>query len=1056
MTTSSSSAGKTDLFAEIATGLSISAQKGLREPNDSGCPSETLPLQSCNSDEAYSRPRSRKIETAEQLQVALAGLRDQMAPFLQDLAPSLPLHRPRLELKRFQWRVETPEDLSNFTATLAGNGTWEDLQIPHYGPPLGRAFTLYRTTFDLPPELQACERTILRFDGVDYSCKVYLNGICLGTHEGFFEPFEFDATPIVRPRENILLIRVENDHTMLGEAFSNIQVDGDKIYAATGIGYDDPEEGWHHCPPGMGIWQGVHLEGRAHMAITDTYVRPLPNLDAVEVHVEIDKAPFGPVEEEAELLVSVFGQNFPATVHDRFVYRGEGVQQRGFGDLDHGVHGTAPSLMGAGRNFLSFTLPMDDARIWDLETPWLYQIQICLLNKAGNPLDAVASQFGMRTFTQDETSDPKGRFFLNGREIRLRGANTMGNMEQCVFRGNFDQLRDDILLAKLTRLNFLRLTQHPVQQEIYEYCDRLGLLLQTDLPLFATIRRNQFHECVRQAAAMERLVRSHPCSAIVSFINEPFPASRGKPHRFMDREDMELFFDMASKTVLRENPDRVVKCVDGDYDPPARIGMSDNHCYCGWYIGHGIDLGRLHHGGWLPVKPDWHYGCGEFGSEGLDSYGVMQEFYPESWLPESSDASWNPGVIPKAQTMNFHRLWYPTPRTVGGWIHASQKHQEWITRLMTEAFRRKVGMNTFAIHLFIDAWPAGWMKTIMDVHRVPKRAWFTYRDALAPLAVSLRSDRTAGFSGENIPVELWICNDLASIPEGCRVNYDFFMDGQCLAHGSIGAHMECCAPVAQGTLDVALPQVTKRSRLHIGATLLDAHGEALHDSEITLEVFPIMKSEPRKVHVIGDAGAAQNMLASMGSEITSAPLEHADAILITDHASYVSVAGEVSHAVQRGAVALFFPLPPGQYPIGSEIMDVRKAGMGPRHFVSCSTGHPLVSGFAPEDFKFWFDEGLGYASPILQTTLAAESPWQSILETGDGGWDKNWGAVPAAAEYRDGQGFWRVCQVDLSPRLQTNPAARIFADRLLHGGHSEFQTNRQANTEDHACSISSR
>ena len=33
-------------------------------------------------------------------------------------------------------------------------------------------------------------------------------------------------------------------------------------------------------------------------------------------------------------------------------------------------------------------------------------------------------------------------------------------------------------------MNFLRFTQRPVQKEIYEYCDMLGLLNQTDLPLF--------------------------------------------------------------------------------------------------------------------------------------------------------------------------------------------------------------------------------------------------------------------------------------------------------------------------------------------------------------------------------------------------------------------------------------------------------------------------------------------------------------------------------------------------------------------------------------------
>ena len=49
---------------------------------------------------------------------------------------------------------------------------------------------------------------------------------------------------------------------------------------------------------------------------------------------------------------------------------------------------------------------------------------------------------------------------------------------------------------------------------------------------------------------------------------------------------------------------------------------------------------------------------------------------------------------------------------------------------MTEAFRRDPRMQSFAIHLFIDAWPAGWMKAIMDRERQPKPAYFAVRDVL--------------------------------------------------------------------------------------------------------------------------------------------------------------------------------------------------------------------------------------------------------------------------------------------------------------------------------------
>ena len=1017
-----------DTFAAIATELVSDRHAGLEAPGLAPKSSTYLPLQHGLLETP--RPIAKKISTPEQLCSELAALRERMAPFLANLAPELPSSRPILEVLNFQWRIETSQDRLDFGSVQNGSGAWQSVSIPHYGPPLGPASTLYRQEMDLSEEMFSRERQVLCFDAVDYRCQIYLNGICLGTHEGFFEAFEFDVTGIARRTGNILLVRVENDFTMLGQAFSDGDTDGDKIYAATGLGYDDPEEGWHHCPPGMGIWQGVRFESRSRLAITDLFPRPLPTLDAVEIHVEIQNSGSNPPE-SATLSVSIHGRNFECRVHENHIHSANGQWVRGFGDLDHGTPESEPALMGPGKNYLSLTLPIPDAKLWDLETPWLYEAQVSLLDAAGILLDSASRQFGMRRFEQDENSTPKGKFRLNGREIRLRGANTMGNLDLCVFRGDFDQLHDDILLAKLTNLNFLRLTQHPVQREVYEACDRLGLMLQTDLPLFGSIRRNQFHECVRQAAAMERLVRSHPSNVIVSFINEPFPAARAKPHRFMLRDDMELFFDVASKAVRRENPDRVIKCVDGDYDPPVPEGMQDNHCYCGWYIGHGIDLGRLHHGGWMPVKPGWHFGCGEFGSEGLDSRAVMDAHYPSDWLETGKDESWSPAVIPKAQSMNFHYLWYPTPQTREEWIEASQRHQDWITRLMTESFRRLPGMNTFAIHLFIDAWPAGWMKTIMDVNRIPKKAWFTFRDVLSPVAVSLRTDRYSGFGGESLPVEVWVSNDLDQPLDNCSLVYEITQEGQVIASGKAPAQIARCTPSTQGAVSVHLPDVPSRTLLKVSASLVDSVGIAIHDSELTLEVFPKFSSLSSKVFILGDEALGAWILEGGGLESFAGSMEEADVVLITDPAAYFASPKKVDAAVQKGAMAVLLSLPVGTQMVGSHSIEVRMAGMGPRHFVSCDSGHPLVDGFKQKDFKFWFDENLGHPSPILSTVLDAEG-WSSILLSGDGGWGRPWGVVPVSVERSEGEGSWRICQVELHNRLRSNPVAAMFAQKLLN------------------------
>ena len=1011
-----------DFFAEIATARLVAQRELLEKPALPHVPDIVLPWEA----QPCARRKAARISTADEMHTALDELRERHSPFLEDHAPVLPKTRNQLEFKAFQWRVETEEDRRNFQETLKGAGQWENLSLPHYGPPLGKASTLYRCEFEMPDWASTHEALSLSFGGVDYRCQVYLNGMCVGTHEGFFEQFRLDCAGAARPGTNVLLIRVENDYTMLGENTGGIKPDGDKIYAATGLGYDEPTLGWHHCPAAMGIWNFVRLEGRARLAIDDLWVRPLLETSEIEIHAEIDSCS-ADLEEEVTLNISIYGQNFEAVVHQDHLHRGTAEFVRGFGDLVHGFEEESPCLMGNGRNYLRLRLPIPEMRVWSPDTPWLYQLQVRLLDHSGCLLDADKVQFGMRSFTQDETSVPKGKFHLNGDEIRLRGANTMGNFERCIMKGDFDGLRDQILLAKLTHMNFLRMTQRPVHKEFYDYCDRLGMMVQTDLPMFSSIRRSQFSEVARQAGSMERHVRGHCSNILVSFINEPRPAAASKPHRFINRDEMESLFDVCARTVNYHNPDRVIKYVDGDYDPPASAGIPDNHVYCGWYIGHGIDLGALHQGHWLPIKPGWHFGCGEFGAEGLDSFEVMQAEYPDGWKPASMDAPWSPSIIAMAQSYKFHFLWYDSPSTASGWIEASQDFQDWVIGTMTRAFRRLAGMNSFAVHLFIDAWPAGWMKSIMDVYCTPKKAWFTYRDALTPLAVSLRSDRTQVFSGETIPVEAWVCNDRPEPIHDLSLEYDVRMEGKLIASGRSPASAPACAPACQGLLSLDIPEVESRGQLSVGLSLVDPEGEVIHDYEQCFEVFPQPCTTLAEAWCPGADNAVLNFLNHLGIE----PVSHqaAPVILIKDADALRENLPAVTEAVQAGATAVLLELPPGHYQLGSASITIREAGMGPRHFVSRATGHPFVEGFEPNDFRFWYHESLGRVAPLLTTVLDTED-WTPILLTGDGGWTKPWDYHPAAAEIADGKGVWRVCQITLPDCIEHNPVAKQFAQRL--------------------------
>ena len=67
----------------------------------------------------------------------------------------------------------------------------------------------YRRAFSVP-EAMAGRRVLLRFGAVDYRCRVYVNGACVGGHEGGYTPFALDITPALRDGENDLCLRVED------------------------------------------------------------------------------------------------------------------------------------------------------------------------------------------------------------------------------------------------------------------------------------------------------------------------------------------------------------------------------------------------------------------------------------------------------------------------------------------------------------------------------------------------------------------------------------------------------------------------------------------------------------------------------------------------------------------------------------------------------------------------------------------------------------------------------------------------------------------------------
>lgn len=66
----------------------------------------------------------------------------------------------------------------------------------------------FRRMFDY--DLRGKKRLFIYFGAVNYKAEVYLNGKKLGVHEGGFTPFNFEISAIVKPKDNYLVVKVDN------------------------------------------------------------------------------------------------------------------------------------------------------------------------------------------------------------------------------------------------------------------------------------------------------------------------------------------------------------------------------------------------------------------------------------------------------------------------------------------------------------------------------------------------------------------------------------------------------------------------------------------------------------------------------------------------------------------------------------------------------------------------------------------------------------------------------------------------------------------------------
>lgn len=169
----------------------------------------------------------------------------------------------------------------------------------------------YRTRFEIDSDFLRHEHQRLVFDGLDLYAQVFVNGKLGGEAQNAFVSVGFDVGPLLQTGTNELVVRLTAGNELAVDATPPGQGQVHQPNpAATGaipnpIDEDDPYQhrawpgrkwlrkpqfcygwDWVDALPNIGIWRGVHLEGRTHALLQDLRLDTLREGAKVSLEME--------------------------------------------------------------------------------------------------------------------------------------------------------------------------------------------------------------------------------------------------------------------------------------------------------------------------------------------------------------------------------------------------------------------------------------------------------------------------------------------------------------------------------------------------------------------------------------------------------------------------------------------------------------------------------------------------------------------------------------------------------------------------------------------------
>ncbi len=422
--------------------------------------------------------------------------------------------------KRDDWRA------------VAVPGIWDNAP-GSVGMPVYDGIGWFAVTATVPEDWD--ENTALVMLGAMHVTDVWIDGNWQGVHRGGYTPFIFDITDNVIPGKTVeLTFRIDN-------TLDNTTV------PSRGLG-------WQNYG---GLYREVYLVHLPRVRIAfpavETVVTPEQN---VRLHF-------------TGTLRNLSGEDFSGEVHAELRADDRVITETALE--------TAVAARAAGR--IAFEMEVETPRLWSPDDPYLHELVISWRSVGSGHQPAPAKRNMTLRIGLRQIKISGGRFILNNEPLWLQG---FGQHEDAPDYGPClppEMLRRDLEQMRQFGANAVRAGHYPFHPRFYNYCDELGLLVFTEIPVWQVGARvvnsaDAWRQWLEpQLSAMIHTYRNHACIFAWGISNET-------------RGGVDEYFRRATEHVRGIDATRPVTAVidsTRDLSSDALFDFSARNLHYGWY-----------------------------------------------------------------------------------------------------------------------------------------------------------------------------------------------------------------------------------------------------------------------------------------------------------------------------------------------------------------------------------------------------------------------------------------------------------------------------------------